>query len=57
MTTAKEAHAIASGLLEIQTKKQTLYHIGEWNDLMLYLEAKIREEESTHGNDTSKPTA
>jgi len=43
MTTAKEAHEIASGLMTAMGKK-ALNHVGEWNTLMLYLESKMREE-------------
>ena len=44
MTTAKEAHDIASELLAILTPKQAGGFWLKWNTLLLYLEEKKREE-------------
>lgn len=43
MTTAKEAHDLATAIMEGMGKKATNF-VGEWNTLLLYLEAQIRKE-------------
>jgi len=53
MTTAKEAHNIARTLMEIQPPKKLVEYLGDWNTLLLYLEAKIREEKAAHGTQAS----
>jgi hypothetical protein len=51
VTTAAEAKECATAILEGDKSKgwarKMSDYLGEWNDLMLFLEAKIREEKTT----------
>ena len=46
MISANRALEIGQMLLTIQTKKQTLNYLGEWNDLLLFLDSLKRSEDA-----------